>query len=1220
SAIEREAARKERELAAQVRAAELEAHNQALAERDRILEATAAAANVMLTAADFSSAVGEAIALVGEGLAVDRVALLQHFEATEEGAFGYHEGMYEWADSGVSLQIEHPELSRISDDDAEFLDELLQGKVAGGVVDELSEPFRSGQIEMGVKSTYAVPIMVEGRYWGVIGFDDCQHETRRSESELEALMTLANCMGSAVEQERNRQAREAAERRMLVEREQAAQARAQQLQESNEVLELRDRWLSATAEATEELLSANELAQAIQPALKTIGETIGVDRIGIMYISEQDCQKVFLFLDEWTHPSQPIQSEHEKLFSVPASIVGEEYLKALLRGDPCGGDIEDFPDPFRSSQKEIGVQSTYAVPIVMDGQFWGLIGIDHCREKKLLTDTEIAVFQTIASCFASAIQRDEIRKAREAAEREAIVERERAARATELEAANKVLTTRDRWLQTTATAANELLSATDTTASVQKVLATIGDNLECDRISVMQYISDTPAHELGLMRMLYEWDAEGISVQSDDAELKDIPADGIEDWFRQILAGQWVGGIVNELDEPFRSGQQALGVQSTYAVPVFVEGELWGIVAMDHCREARRLDGAELAVFRTAASCVGSAIYQAQARRDRAAQERAKLLGSVAEAANLLLRSADFTEVLPEVTRLLGEAVGSDRCSVMQNVIHESSDNLGLQLLHEWANNGVEVLPGNSPDFFTEGLIPLEGSFLEFHETLLKGEVVNFLTENVSEGPKAFLEEQGIASILIVPIMVQGHCWGSIGFDNCGEPRLYDEAEIAILKVAAESIAAAIARQAQDKALRESEKAVLAEQERAAQERVAELAKTNEALSQTLNVLTTEPELERFLSTVLLQINQQIGADDAHLFFYDAEEHTLSQRIAVQSGKVFLPNAPDDPDIFCAPIPADITEAWRILTESSKPFILDDEHPQSAEFLWPGTQAWHQSRGHRAATCVCMKVGSEPLGFIGFAFCNQTILASEQLEFIQSLTNQATLAIHLTRLADQSKSAVLTEERNRLAREIHDTLAQAFTGISLQLEAAKDSFADADEEDALYHVGRAGHLARRGLSEARRSVRALRSQALVTDTLPNALRTALQEMTQASSLQAQFELVGDAYPLPEDIQTNLLRIGQEAATNTLRHAQADTLKLTLIFEPERVCMTICDDGKGSDVSLKSAEGFGLIGMRERVLRYQGEFDFTSTPGSGTVIQVAIPAPHEYRPAHSSLGG
>ncbi|MEM9567538.1 MAG: GAF domain-containing sensor histidine kinase, partial [Cyanobacteria bacterium P01_E01_bin.34] len=409
--------------------------------------------------------------------------------------------------------------------------------------------------------------------------------------------------------------------------------------------------------------------------------------------------------------------------------------------------------------------------------------------------------------------------------------------------------------------------------------------------------------------------------------------------------------------------------------------------------------------------------------------------------------------------------------------------------------------------------------------------------------------------------------------------------------------------------------AVLQVQEKAAQERAAELVKTNEAIARTLEALTTTPELNEFLGQILTQIVEQIGADDTHLFIYDSETHSLRSRLAVQNSTVYLGTAPGDPDIFSTDIPADITAGWQILVDESKPITLNDNNPRAAEFYWPTTVEWHSSRGHQSATCICMKIGDRPIGFIGFAFCARRILTSEQLEFIQALTNQATLAIHLTRLAEQARTNALTDERTRLAREIHDTLAQAFTGVSLQLEAvrgitsAKNGSVPSphDFSEAQTYIRRARDLARAGLSEARRSVRALRSEALETDILPDALRKALAQTQRDTGLDTHFQLEGDPVPLPDDLELNLLRIGQEAITNTLRHARATKLDLTLHFKGDRIQLRIVDDGQGFDpVQLSTQSGFGLLGIRERTNRFYGTFDLISTPGIGTAIEVTIP--------------
>ena len=1167
----------ERERTARERAAQLEAHNQALAERDRILEATAAAANIMLTEGDFDSAVNRALQLIGVGLGVDRVGLMKHFDATDRTP-GYHQQMCEWTAAGISRQIEHPKLVQVSDSGIEFaVEQLARGEVFGGIVEELPEPFRSGQEELGAQSVYAVPVVLNSRFWGIVALDDCHQKTRRSDAELEALRTLANCIGSAIEREQLRQAelqaqaaREAAERNVLLERERAAQERAAQLQSSNEILSLRDRWLGATAAAAEQLLSGDDFESVIHDALRILGEGVGVDRTVVAQLIEDPTGQtsgVGRILYEWDSPfaSCAMATGH---IDIPNEGL-EDCLPQLLSGECIGGTIDDLKEPFKSEQIALGVQSTYIVPILLGKKVWGAVSVDHCREKRRLSETEIAVFQTAASCVGSAIQRDRIRQAREAAERTALIARERAARAAELEAANAVLTARDRWLETTATAANQLLSSDDVATSVNVALATIGENLECDRVMVMEYIRDpdAPPDDLGLMRLLYEWDAKGIAAQMDAPELRDIPAHGIEDWFRQLLAGKCVGGVVAELDEPFRSGQQKLGVQSTYGVPVFVEGTLWGIVTMDHCQEARRLSAAELAVSRTAATCVGSAIYQARVRRDRVAQERARLLSSVAEAANLLLRSADYTTVLPEVVRLLGEAVECDRCGIGQEIIHPDSGRPVVTTPEwEWRSPGTLASRDFSPH--SDKLFLWEDA-PHIAEKLRNGEVVSTLVTDLPEPDRSLMTAQGNTAECFVPIAVHQQLWGFIAFDNCGEPRLYDEAEISILRVAAESIAAAISRQAQDEALRESnrrfrelleasndhiqfvefnpplplnlpieeqidriystsqfveinsagerdlgmiradiigkplsvmhsptdtghrallrqliennwqitnaesedigpdgnkrywlshlfateenrcivrawgvvnnitslkqaqlareeaEKAVLAEREKAAQERVAELAKTNEAISQTLNTLASKPQLSEFLGQLLLAIAQQIGSSKIHLFLYDETTHTLNLHTNVDDGQVYAGASPNDIEFFHHPIPADITPAWQIVSES--PDILTDDliSPLSDNIWWPGTKEWHQAQGHVSMACIPMRAGNQSLGFIGFAFRDRTVLTNEQLEFMQALTNQAIVAIQLTHLAEEAKQTAILQEQEKAAQERAAELAKA---------------------------------------------------------------------------------------------------------------------------------------------------------------------------------------------------
>jgi transcriptional regulator with GAF, ATPase, and Fis domain len=183
------------------------------------------------------------------------------------------------------------------------------------------------------------------------------------------------------------------------------------------------------------------------------------------------------------------------------------------------------------------------------------------------------------------------------------------------------------------------------------------------------------------------------------------------------------------------------------------------------------------------------------------AQERAQLLRTIAQVANLLLKSPDYTAVLPDVVRRLGEAVGSDRCAIVTAQSYPLLLHSPIAFAAEWCSENVLRSADSTPDVFSMSW----QNFPELHECLLLEKSANYLVTDLSEPNRSLFVRQGVSSIVYLPIIVNGQPWGQIGFDNCGEPRLFEEAEIAILKVAADSIAAAIARQQKDEALQKSE-------------------------------------------------------------------------------------------------------------------------------------------------------------------------------------------------------------------------------------------------------------------------------------------------------------------------------------------------------------------------------------------------------------------------------
>ncbi|MBD2532534.1 AAA family ATPase [Nostoc flagelliforme FACHB-838] len=206
----------------------------------------------------------------------------------------------------------------------------------------------------------------------------------------------------------------------------------------------------------------------------------------------------------------------------------------------------------------------------------------------------------------------------------------------------------------------------------------------------------------------------------------------------------------------------------------------------------------------------------------------------------------------------------------------------------------------------------------------------------------------------------------------------------------------------------------------------------------------------------------------------------------------------------------------------------------------------------------------------------------------------------------RAEEASILEERNRMAREIHDTLAQAFTGILVQVGAATQVLTD-DLEATQAHLDMIDELTRIGLSEARRSVTALRPQLLEQGDLSSALNRLVTQMRSATDDTALiYEIHGTAYPLPAEVENNLLRIGQEALTNAIKYAEAQEIRLELVYGDAQCSLCIKDNGQGFGVgSVPSVGGFGLLGMSERAERIGAQLRIESQPGQGTEITVIV---------------
>ncbi|MDV2998012.1 MAG: hypothetical protein N4J56_007717 [Chroococcidiopsis sp. SAG 2025] len=208
-------------------------------------------------------------------------------------------------------------------------------------------------------------------------------------------------------------------------------------------------------------------------------------------------------------------------------------------------------------------------------------------------------------------------------------------------------------------------------------------------------------------------------------------------------------------------------------------------------------------------------------------------------------------------------------------------------------------------------------------------------------------------------------------------------------------------------------------------------------------------------------------------------------------------------------------------------------------------------------------------------------------------------------LQKQAEATSILEERNRMAREIHDTLAQAFTGILIQFGAATQVLTD-DPEVTQSHLDTIEELARTGLTEARRSVTALRPQLLEDGDLSTAIARLVAQMRAATDTALIYQIQGVAYGLPAEVENNLLRIGQEALTNAIKYARASVIWIELVYDDAQCCLRVIDDGRGFGVGGVPPIGrFGLLGMSERAERIGAQLRIESQPGQGTEIVVIV---------------
>jgi signal transduction histidine kinase len=404
------------------------------------------------------------------------------------------------------------------------------------------------------------------------------------------------------------------------------------------------------------------------------------------------------------------------------------------------------------------------------------------------------------------------------------------------------------------------------------------------------------------------------------------------------------------------------------------------------------------------------------------------------------------------------------------------------------------------------------------------------------------------------------------------------------------------------------EAAVIRVQAKAAEERAAELAGANAALSRSIEMLTSYEDLPRFTSQILHEAIRASGAANGSVSLFDEATVTL-RRVAVSFGDDAVDLAGEGATALAQPFvlwPA----AWRLLREAHTGFWVDWETPEARppelRDASPHVCAFTQQTGDRFAALLPLILHGDTVGFMTLGFRSFTAQRWPLVREISGVyMRQLTFALQSARITDSVKAAAIAEERNRLARDIHDTLAQALALIVMQLQRAESKLgpAWACAREPLETVRQ---LAVEGLAEARRSVSMLRPP--VT---PHGLAQAVQEVADLvrgyyrGSLDVR--VTGTSHVLERSVEEELFAIVREALTNAARHSEASRIDVEVAYPDQRsVRVAVSDDGVGFDPDQPRKGRYGLVGMAERAGRIGAALTLASEPGAGTEIVAVWP--------------
>jgi len=367
-----------------------------------------------------------------------------------------------------------------------------------------------------------------------------------------------------------------------------------------------------------------------------------------------------------------------------------------------------------------------------------------------------------------------------------------------------------------------------------------------------------------------------------------------------------------------------------------------------------------------------------------------------------------------------------------------------------------------------------------------------------------------------------------------------------------------------------------------------------EIVGEVAEALSTAPNVQQALERTLELVTGLLGLETGWVWLFDRE-----------TGHIYAAAARNLPPYLQEPVRMSGAPCWCINEFRDGSLSASNIDVMECSRLRPAVHAREtdltSGLAHHAS--IPLMFQGKQLGIMNITAPAMRRLTKAELRLLATIGLQVSIAIERARLAEESAMLVRADERTRLAREIHDTLAQGLAALTLQIETALQHVGR-DPDRVRERMEKALATARASLDEARRSVTALRAGATSGKPLAQALAAFIREMTSESGIRVSFETRGTCAldPVAED---ELFRIAQQALTNVRQHAQARTASVTLECTKRKAQLTIEDDGIGFDVRRIPAERHGIIGMRERARAAGGTLRIGSKRGEGTRVTATV---------------